>query len=336
MIDSPGILGFFLAIGFVVVVVDIARGRRELFDERVTAQDRQRLMRLAMFVLLPLSVLAHEGGHALAVKAYGGEILDFGFYFFYGYVSHRGFYTPLELAFIAFAGPFVNIILGLGAIALAWFWPRRPAVNYLLFVFGALELLNAVVFYPLLDAMGGVAGDWETIYSRDTPVFSTIVGVCHIALLVGAAYLWRSPRFQEGYAQRTGARLPSSRQPLNDDERREIASVLSDAASTASTGWKHDVSLVADAQAGGTQIVLRWESGGFRRALLLHASLDDARAQRVELHAAIQPLETGAPPLQRPLARIDGQPTTEELTPYVRRFLDFIDDWNGSSLISPN
>src|SRR5438477_12702194 len=138
MTASPGILGLMLAIGCLITVVDVARGRAELFDARLTGQDRQRLMRLALFVLLPLSVLAHEGGHAVAVKAFGGRITGFGFYFFYGYVAHEGFYSPIQLALIAFAGPFVNIALGLAAVALAWFWPRRAALNYLLFVFGAL------------------------------------------------------------------------------------------------------------------------------------------------------------------------------------------------------
>src|SRR5690606_15853002 len=147
----------------------------EIFDDRLTAEDRNRIIRLAIFVLLPLSIVLHEAGHAIAVWSFGGEVLDFGFYLYYGYVSHRGFYYPLDLAIISFAGPVVNVILGLGAFAIAWFWPRRAAVNYLLFVFCAFELFNALVFYPLFDFGGGIAGDFSSIYSRDTPVFSTIV-----------------------------------------------------------------------------------------------------------------------------------------------------------------
>src|SRR5688500_9005167 len=74
MIANVGIIAIFLAIGFVVALLDVARGRGELFDERLSGEDRQRLTRLAIFVLLPMTVLAHEGGHALAVKAYGGEV----------------------------------------------------------------------------------------------------------------------------------------------------------------------------------------------------------------------------------------------------------------------
>ena len=42
------------------------------------------------------------------------------------------------------------------------------------------------------------------------------------------------------------------------------------------------------------------------------------------------------PPYQRSLARIDGRPTAHELVPYVRRFLDFVDTWNGATVVSPN
>jgi hypothetical protein len=42
------------------------------------------------------------------------------------------------------------------------------------------------------------------------------------------------------------------------------------------------------------------------------------------------------PPYQRTLARIDGQPNAQELVPYIRRFLDFIDSWNGATISTPN
>ena len=50
-----------------VTLYDIARHRRVFFDDNITAQDRQRVARLALFVLIPLGVLLHEVGHALAV-----------------------------------------------------------------------------------------------------------------------------------------------------------------------------------------------------------------------------------------------------------------------------
>lgn len=333
MFDQPGILGLFLAVAALYTLADIWRGRAELFDNRVTVQDRQRLQRFVIFVLLPLSVLAHEAGHAIAVKAFGGEVTGFGFFIFYGYVEHSGFYTAHELAIIALAGTLVNVVLAAGAVVVAWFFPRRPAINYVLFVFAAISLANALIFYPLIDAAGGIAGDWETIYSRNTLWFSIGVGVVHVALLAGAALAWRSRRFQAGFAQRTGRRPPA--EPLSTDSRRALADVLSRSADEATSGWKHRVQQVADAQANGTQLVLRWESDGYSRAVVIHAGMYNG-APRVELHGAAQPHHSGAPALQRPLARFNGTPTVEQLTPHLRRFLDFVDNWNAATQISPN
>ena len=81
---------------------------------------------------------------------------------------------------------------------------------------------------------------------------------------------------------------------------------------------------------------MRWESGGFQRALLVHATYSDDPEQHVELHAAVEPNASAMPPYQRELARIDGSPTTHELIPYLRSFLDFVDSWNGANVVSPN
>lgn len=332
MFDSPGILGIFLLIAAGATLWDVAKGHTELFDERLTANDRNRLLRLVLFVLLPLSIILHEGGHALAVKAFGGEILGFGFYLYYGYVEHQGFYTPLDVAIISFAGPLVNVILGLGAFAFAWFTPRRTAINYLLFVFCAFELFNALVFYPLFDFGGGISGDFSSIYSSDTLVFSIIVGICHLAILIGAVVFWKTPRFRSGYEQRTGQR----RWHASSGERTQMADLLARSATEAGRGWKHEVSVSGDAQSEGTQMVLRWQSNGFQRALLIHSTHSDDPEQHVELHAAVNPLEAGAQHYQRPLMRINGQPQLDELTLYIRRSLDFIDTWDGASVISPS
>jgi hypothetical protein len=337
VIEQAGILGVFMAIAAVAALYNVVRERESIFDERFTARDRQRMLTFVLFVLLPISVLLHEGGHAVMVKVFGGDVTGFGFYFFYAYVEHVGAYTALQLAIIALAGPLVNVVLGLAAAAIAWYRPRRAVYNYMLFVFAALELANALIFYPILDALGGVAGDWQTIYSRATPLFSILIALNHVAILVSWLVIWRSPRFQQGYAERTGLLGPAGlSEGARAREQQRLADVLVDAASTASAGWKHTIKFAPDTQAGGAQLILRWESGGFQRALLIHANLDDTPEQRIELHAAIQPLMAGAPPIQRALARINGEPTAEQMAPHLRHFLDLVDGWNGTSLISPN
>jgi hypothetical protein len=342
--DGPSlILTLFMALIAGTSLVDVARNHRALFDDRFTLDERQRLMRFALFVLVPLSVMAHEGGHALFVKLFGGKVVGFGFYLYYGFVQHVGRYTPIELAWIAFAGTLVNVILAFGAIGWAWFRPGRAAVNYVLFIFGALEIANALIFYPLLDAVGGVAGDWETIYSRATPVFSGTIAVLHAVILVGGFILWRQPSIQRGYHERTGVRrvqptaaMQGEPERYQDSAQRDLAGVLAVAAAVASNGWKHPVQITSDAQAGGSQVIVRWSSRGFHRALLVHATTPDDPNQHVEIHAAVETPVKGMPAYHRPLTRIDGHPNSQELVPYIRRFLDYVDTWDGATVTSMN
>jgi hypothetical protein len=363
--ETPLLFTLVLAVLSLVALSDVVRNRRALFDEHFTDDERSRILRFVIFVLLPLSVLAHEAGHALAVLAFGGEVVEFGFFLYYGYVGHVGAYTPLERGLISFAGPAVNIALGLGAFVIAWFRPRRAPANYLLFTFAALELANALIFYPIIDATGGIAGDWSTIYSSQTPLFSVLVAILHAVILFGGLALWRHPGFRAGYARRTGqpqeraqrlgrhARTARSGGAFMVHERggfsgqgpddgmldhglNDLSGVIAVAAALATSDWRHPVQIISDAQAGGAQVIMRWESSGFQRALLVHVTLDNDPDQHVELHAAVESPEAGMSPYQRALARIDGRPTAHELVPYLRRFLDFVDSWDGASVLSPN
>ena len=51
--------------------------RQTLWDANVTARDRDLLMRITMFVLMPIVVFLHECGHAAAILQFGGKIAKF-------------------------------------------------------------------------------------------------------------------------------------------------------------------------------------------------------------------------------------------------------------------
>ncbi|HQX64016.1 MAG TPA: hypothetical protein PK593_11220, partial [Thermomicrobiales bacterium] len=53
------ILTLMLAVIGGAALVDVVRNRQALFDDRLTMDERQRLTRLALFVLVPLSVILH-------------------------------------------------------------------------------------------------------------------------------------------------------------------------------------------------------------------------------------------------------------------------------------
>lgn len=102
---------FYLFLGVRFLLQFIPR-RKEIFDNNFTASDRSITGQAAFFVLLPLSVALREFGHAIAIWAMGGKVLDFALYFFSGYVAYqcRGF-SDVQRTLIAFAGTFVNLIL---------------------------------------------------------------------------------------------------------------------------------------------------------------------------------------------------------------------------------
>jgi hypothetical protein len=332
--EEVGALGFIMGLAFVAAAADAVRHRETLFAEPMTSEGRGRILRLVIFALLPLSIIFHELGHAVAVWATGREVLDFGFFFIYGFVSYNGAgLSPLQQGMIALAGPLVSIVLGLAAVGVGWFKPTRTSINYMLLVFGALELANILVFYPVVDALGGAGdgGDWRQIYATDTPALSIAVAVLHVAILGGALVAWRSDNVRRVYAERTGQRY---RTPDQIGRRSELARTMASAAGEATDHWTHPVEMVADAQAGGIQMVLRWQSGGFRRALLVHAPPLDGADPHVELHAAIRALDPGLPPYERPLNRIDGQPNVTELAVYIRRALETVDAWDGAVTVN--
>jgi Peptidase M50B-like len=323
-----------MALAFFATVWDAARNHATLFAEPITSDARSRILRLVIFALLPLSIIFHELGHAVAVWAVGREVLDFGFYFVYGFVSYDGFgLSPAQQGMIALAGPLVSVVMGLVALAIAWFKPMRSSINLMLFIFGALELANVLIFYPVLDAIGSVGdgGDWHQIYSTDTPQIGIPVAIFHAAVLIGAVIAWKSESIRAGYAKRTGQVV---RTPAQIGKRSELARIMSSAAGVASDRWKHPIELVADAQAGGIQMILRWQSSGFNRALLVHSSPLDGPDPHIELHAAIRALDPGLPPYERPLNRVDGQPNVDELAAYIRRALDTVDSWDGAITVN--
>ncbi|HLI50794.1 MAG TPA: hypothetical protein VKU87_03300, partial [Thermomicrobiaceae bacterium] len=107
--NSMIIISLIFALVSVKVLVDTIRERRQLFDQDVTPHDRQRLAAAAFFLLLPASVIFHELGHAVLIKAFGATIEGYGYYLFYGYVAYSGFLTYAQVFWIALAGNLVSI-----------------------------------------------------------------------------------------------------------------------------------------------------------------------------------------------------------------------------------
>lgn len=329
--NSPGFLlvtGLLMGLISIRTLVTVVRERRQLFDDHFTPAERQVVSQAAFFLLLPLSVPLHEAGHALFVRLFGGEVVGYGWYIFSGFVEYVGVRQPSAVFWIALAGNLVSVLLGFAAFAVVLLRPRRAAVNYLLFSFGLLSILNALVFYPLLDLIGGFAGDWSQVYSGRTPALSLPTAVVHGAILLGMALTWRSDRFRRLYAARTGLRPDALRRVSRSQTARELLSVGEQLAAS----WRHPLRVVAESPGDAAGVSLHWISNGYGRSVMAFAVLDGPR--HIELHGGIRALDDAAR-ASRPIGYIQGVPGPEQVAPVLVQALELVDSWEPRTVEQP-
>lgn len=310
-----------LALVSIRVLVTTIRLRRTLFDETLTPGDRQQLAEVAFFLLLPLGVLLHELGHVVAVRLVGGQIVGFGFLFFLGWVEHTGEYGSGELFWIALSGNLVSLLLGLAAVLAALFGSLNRALNWLLLVFGGLELGTALLFYPLIDLASDLHGDWTTIYRSAPPLLKAATAAVHAGLVALGVAAWHSDRFRKLVEVRTGVRW--SRR-LTAGQRRMLALHLAEAAERVAGGWAHPVEAVTGVGPEHAGVVLRWESGGMNRwieaVMVPEKGVLELRAELIDQNAPGFRLRQHLGVLDRPLA-------PEDLASVLRRLMQAVDHW---------
>jgi Peptidase M50B-like len=180
-------------IGTIVAVDTIIRLKKnwaEFWDESITTKDRFLIERLAIFIFIPIGVFFHELGHALATWQVGGQIDDFQWHVFWGYVVPMGNFTPLESWWISLSGNVVSITIGL--VSLLTIFPIKKIVfKELLYTFATAELMYSLVIYPILSFCyigGEFTGDWVRIYNFSVEPYAQITLILHILLVI---ILWQ-------------------------------------------------------------------------------------------------------------------------------------------------
>jgi RimJ/RimL family protein N-acetyltransferase len=151
------------------------------WDDKVTAKDRFLLERVAVFILIPLGVLFHEVGHALATLQVGGEVREFQWRVVWGYVIAVGNFLPVESWWIAFSGNLVSIALGYLAI-LAVPLVKKAVLKQLFYTFSQAELVYSLIAYPLFSFTTS-RGDWLTIYDFSVKPYAQITLGIHLFLI---------------------------------------------------------------------------------------------------------------------------------------------------------
>jgi tetratricopeptide (TPR) repeat protein len=175
---------------------------------------------IAFYVFIPLGVFLHEGGHALATWSVGGQVVDFQWRVFWGYIVPAGSFTPLQDWWIALAGNLVSIALGLLPLPLLLFI-RRGIWAEILESFARQQSLYALLWYPAFTFFG--FGDWVTIYNFSIAPWAEIFLVIHLALLAGLYWLDHSRWAVERRLGRNPAALATKRQLEQAIEQQPLA-----------------------------------------------------------------------------------------------------------------
>jgi len=179
-------ISFLYALRSLYIVGRLFKNWRAFWDAEFSAADRALANDLAFFVLIPIGVFLHEAGHALATWQVGGEVVEFQWRVFWGFIIPSGAFTPVQEWWIAFSGPLVSILIGLLPIPFL-LWVRRGVWSELLYAFIKHELFYALVWYPILSFIG-FGGDWVRIYDFSIAPYAHLTLVVHLVLLYG---LWR-------------------------------------------------------------------------------------------------------------------------------------------------
>ncbi|MCA1691346.1 MAG: M50 family metallopeptidase [Actinobacteria bacterium] len=189
---SSGAMDVILGLAALATLVSLARAWSRFWDGDFTSADRRLATQIAVFLIPPIVVLLHEGGHVLAAVVVGADVLDFSYGLFEGSVTIAGGITPAEDWTIALAGNLVGVLTGLmmvvaGVSVRSW---RRP-LRYVLVAGGLLEIVFTLVMYPALSLVARF-GDWTAIYDVDrTPGLSWATAVLHALSLLGLWMWWR-------------------------------------------------------------------------------------------------------------------------------------------------
>lgn len=152
-----------------------------------TPQEKQIADRASFFLSVPVAVFFHELAHALAIWAFGGEVIEFGYRFFWGFVTSDSVFTAGQEWFIALAGTLGSLAFGL----VAWLIFRRnssPTLHYFGLRTFRYQIFFSLIYYPIFTLLG-FYGDWRTIYDfNDTRVLSGLTAAFHLVSL--GLFVW--------------------------------------------------------------------------------------------------------------------------------------------------
>ena len=192
----PSIFSLFNILALLYVFrtaqLSIAIGREwsDLKSEPLTPHKKSLANQASFFIAVPIAVFVHEASHALAILAAGGQVVEFNYRVFWGYVVPGGSFSPSEMWLIAIAGTVGSLLTGL----FMWLLTRNAQSSFIRYAglrAVRFQIYFSLIYYPLFTLLG-FDGDWRTIYDfSSTPVLSGSTLVFHAAILF---LFWRFDR----------------------------------------------------------------------------------------------------------------------------------------------
>jgi hypothetical protein len=185
----------------VLTAVSLVKNWRSVSDKNVTRQDRDLLMRVAVFLMLPIAVFFHEMGHALATVAFGGRVVEFHYMLLWGHVVPEGTFTQSQILFIYLAGNLVELCLGILALVVSLLVSSPPLITALTY-FGIWAVGSTIALYPALS-LTGAYGDWTAIYATPLSEWKLVIGFVHVLLLAALGFCLYDESMRLRFIKRT-------------------------------------------------------------------------------------------------------------------------------------
>lgn len=166
-----------------------------IYQNPLTKAKKQWAQEASFYLMVPIGVFIHELGHALAVLFVGGQVLEFGFFFFWGYVAPTPL-APVPYWIVATAGTAGSLLFALTVWLLGRGSTHRP-VRYFTKRTVSFQLYFSLIYYPIFTAVLPI-GDWRIMYNFSlTPLLSGGLAVVHVALLAGHWWATRQGWYEE-------------------------------------------------------------------------------------------------------------------------------------------
>jgi hypothetical protein len=210
-----------------------------------------------------------------------------------------------------------------------------------------------LVFYPLLDVVTGMEGDWSQMYDGGVPALSLAIGVIHAAILIGSYVAWKNPGFRRRLATLTAMPGGTDRRllgglrrgamPARQGESDESVANFTPAspaearfraaADRVARGWGQPVQGRVDRRDEGTQVALIWLSGGIQRAVAMRLE----STGRVSVSGAAATVAAngrdGIAPTRQELRSWPELPDENDLTMALRMAMEAVESWQPGKTV---